>query len=62
MSIFYQHSHPILVYCLNVVPPPGLDVGYLRWEIGASLIHYDITKSLKTLLKEHKLTFRILQS
>ena len=45
----HQHSHTTLKYCSNVIYESGYKLGSLRWEIGASLIHYRINKSSKPL-------------
>ena len=49
MSIFHQHSHSTLKYCSHVIDESGHKLGSLRWEIGASLIPYRISKSSKLL-------------
>ena len=59
MSILHQHSHPTLKYCLNVIPPPGVELGSLVGEIGISTIRFRINESSKLLLKMQKLAFRI---
>ena len=58
MSIFQQHSHLTSKYSSNVILFPGLELGCLRWGIGAPLIRSTIDMSIKQLLKRHKLSFR----
>ena len=53
MSIFHQHNHPTSKYCSSVILPPLLELGCLRWGIGASSTRYRINMSTKQLLKRH---------
>ena len=53
MSIFHQHSHPILKYCSSVI--------CLQWRIRVSRMRYVINMSTKQLLKRYKITVTTIQ-
>ena len=42
MSVFHQHSHATSKYYSSIIIPPGMEPGFLWWEIGALPKHFRI--------------------